>query len=51
MRQKTLNTRQLLHGYGLSGRDAAFATELAYGTLRMRGTRYSATCPHSHPAH
>lgn len=25
---------QLLHGYGLSGRDAAFATELAYGTLR-----------------
>jgi 16S rRNA (cytosine967-C5)-methyltransferase len=28
---------QLLHGYGLSGRDAAFATELAYGTLRGRG--------------
>ena len=28
---------QLLHGYGLSGRDAAFATEVAYGTLRGRG--------------
>ncbi|MCX6433583.1 MAG: rRNA cytosine-C5-methyltransferase [Actinobacteria bacterium] len=28
---------QLLHGYGLSGRDAAFATELAYGTLRGLG--------------
>jgi 16S rRNA (cytosine967-C5)-methyltransferase len=28
---------QLLHGYGLTGRDAAFATELAYGTLRGRG--------------
>lgn len=28
---------QLLHGYGLSGRDAAFATELAYGTLRGQG--------------
>jgi 16S rRNA (cytosine967-C5)-methyltransferase len=28
---------QVLHGLGLSGRDAAFATELAYGTLRMRG--------------
>lgn len=28
---------QLLHGYGLSGRDAAFATELAYGTLRGKG--------------
>ncbi len=25
---------QILHGFGLSGRDAAFATELAYGTLR-----------------
>lgn len=28
---------QILHGRGLTGRDAAFATELAYGTLRMRG--------------
>jgi 16S rRNA (cytosine967-C5)-methyltransferase len=28
---------QLLHGFGLSGRDAAFATELAYGTLRWLG--------------
>jgi len=28
---------QILHGHGLTGRDAAFATELAYGTLRMRG--------------
>lgn len=28
---------QVLHGFGLTGRDAAFATELAYGTLRMRG--------------
>ena len=28
---------QILHGFGLSGRDAAFATELAYGTLRGRG--------------
>ena len=28
---------QILHGYGLSGRDAAFATELAYGTLRGQG--------------
>jgi 16S rRNA (cytosine967-C5)-methyltransferase len=28
---------QLLHGFGLSGRDAAFATELAYGTLRGQG--------------
>lgn len=28
---------QILHGYGLVGRDAAFATELAYGTLRMKG--------------
>lgn len=28
---------QILHGFGLTGRDAAFATELAYGTLRMRG--------------
>jgi 16S rRNA (cytosine967-C5)-methyltransferase len=28
---------QLLHGFGLSGRDAAFATELAYGTLRWSG--------------
>lgn len=31
----------LLRERGLSGRDAAFATELAYGTLRMRG-RYDA---------
>ncbi len=28
----------LLSRHGLSGRDAAFATELAYGTLRGRGT-------------
>jgi 16S rRNA (cytosine967-C5)-methyltransferase len=28
---------QVLHGFGLTGRDAAFATELAYGTLRGRG--------------
>lgn len=28
---------QIIHGYGLTGRDAAFATELAYGTLRWRG--------------
>ncbi len=28
---------QVLHGYGLTGRDAAFTTELAYGTLRWRG--------------
>ena len=28
---------QILHGHGLTGRDAAFTTELAYGTLRMRG--------------
>ena len=28
----------LLRGSSLSGRDAAFATELAYGTLRGRGT-------------
>ncbi len=28
---------QVLHGFGLSGRDAAFATELAYGTLRGAG--------------
>jgi 16S rRNA (cytosine967-C5)-methyltransferase len=28
---------QILHGFGLSGRDAAFATELAYGTLRGKG--------------
>ena len=28
---------QILHGFGLTGRDAAFATELAYGTLRWRG--------------
>src|SRR6187431_3025690 len=27
----------ILAALGLSGRDAAFATELAYGTLRMRG--------------
>ena len=25
---------QILHGFGLTGRDAAFTTELAYGTLR-----------------
>lgn len=31
----------ILHGFGLSGRDAAFATELGYGTLRWRG-RYDA---------
>lgn len=28
----------LLRTRGITGRDAAFATELAYGTLRMRGT-------------
>lgn len=28
----------LLRERGIGGRDAAFATELAYGTLRMRGT-------------
>ena len=28
---------QILHGYGLTGRDAAFATELGYGTLRWQG--------------
>lgn len=28
---------QILKEYGLSGRDAAFATDLAYGTLRWRG--------------
>lgn len=28
---------QILHGYGLSGRDAGFATELGYGTLRWKG--------------
>ena len=28
---------QVLHGFGLTGRDAAFATELAYGTLRWQG--------------
>jgi 16S rRNA (cytosine967-C5)-methyltransferase len=28
---------RILHGFGLSGRDAAFATELAYGALRGRG--------------
>lgn len=32
-----LVTPQVLHGYGLTGRDAAFATELAYGTLRWQG--------------
>jgi len=32
---------RLLAARGLAGRDAAFATELAYGTLRMRG-RYDA---------
>ncbi|RYV50724.1 rRNA small subunit methyltransferase B [Pengzhenrongella frigida] len=31
----------LLRDRGISGRDAAFATELAYGTLRLRG-RYDA---------
>ena len=31
----------LLRSRGITGRDAAFATELAYGTLRMRG-RYDA---------
>src|SRR5690606_3915919 len=31
----------LLSGRGITGRDAAFATELAYGTLRLRG-RYDA---------
>jgi 16S rRNA (cytosine967-C5)-methyltransferase len=29
---------QLLRSRGLSGRDAAFATELAAGTLRRQGT-------------
>lgn len=28
---------RILHGFGLSGRDAAFATELGYGTLRWQG--------------
>src|SRR4249919_1976776 len=28
----------LLRERGITGRDAAFATELAYGTLRWRGT-------------
>jgi len=28
---------RILHQHGLSGRDAAFATELGYGTLRWRG--------------
>lgn len=28
---------QVINGYGLTGRDAGFATELAYGTLRWRG--------------
>ena len=28
---------QILHGFGLTGRDAAFATELGYGTLRGQG--------------
>ena len=28
---------QILHGHGLGGRDAAFATELGYGTLRGSG--------------
>lgn len=32
-----LELPRILHGYGLTGRDAGFATELAYGTLRMRG--------------
>lgn len=32
-----LELPQLLRRHRLSGRDAAFATELAYGTLRMRG--------------
>ncbi|MEZ5194805.1 MAG: transcription antitermination factor NusB, partial [Nocardioides sp.] len=29
---------RVLRGHGLTGRDAAFATELASGTLRRRGT-------------
>ncbi|MDA2987012.1 MAG: hypothetical protein O2789_04690, partial [Actinomycetota bacterium] len=32
-----LELPRILHGHGLTGRDAAFATELAYGTLRMQG--------------
>ncbi|MBK9741111.1 MAG: rRNA cytosine-C5-methyltransferase [Actinobacteria bacterium] len=28
---------QILHGYGMGGRDAGFATELGYGTLRWQG--------------
>lgn len=32
-----LELPRILNGHGLTGRDAAFATELAYGTLRMRG--------------
>ncbi len=28
---------QVIHGFGLTGRDAGLATELAYGTLRWRG--------------
>lgn len=35
----------LLRERGLTGRDAAFATELAYGTLRLRG-RYDAVLEH-----
>lgn len=27
----------LLHGHGMAGRDAAFATELTHGTIRMQG--------------
>lgn len=36
----------ILEGWGLSGRDAAFATELAYGSLRMQGW-YDAIIAHS----
>jgi 16S rRNA (cytosine967-C5)-methyltransferase len=35
----------LLRERGITGRDAAFATELAYGTLRLRG-RYDAILAH-----
>ena len=36
---------RLLRDAGLDGRDAAFATELAYGTLRGAGARYDAVSP------
>lgn len=36
----------LLHERGVTGRDAGFATELAYGTLRLRG-RYDAVLAHA----